>query len=216
MGYNLYNKKGFTIIEVMIALMVFTSMMVIIMAGVIFVSRQYRQSSNMVSLQEASRSIHQQISESIKFSAEPVVQNANGSLSAYCIGNFMYVYPTVATAGWSGSAAQFDSYSEGLYIQPNNNGCATTDIALPHPNASIAQEQRNLLPPGAKATKVVISPEGEVTTVFVRSPGDLIDIPSVPVGDPMRGVVTCKAEISGREFCASVKLTSSTTRRVGT
>lgn len=197
MGYK--NNKGFTVVELMIAISVFATAMTLVLAGVIFISRQYQQTSNRVALEEASRNIHQQITQSIQFSGTNILSEVTGApYSAVCVGNYMYIYGANEPVN---SQAAYISQAEGLYIKDNPG--VTCDPALVNINGA-----RNLLPSGAKVTLFSVTATGNVSTVFAKAPDDLLSYPG-------GGVVTCNTTITGREFCATVRLDSSATRRVG-
>jgi prepilin-type N-terminal cleavage/methylation domain-containing protein len=197
MVYN--NKKGFTIVELMIAVSVFSTAMVLVLAGVVFISRQYQQTSNRVALEEASRNIHQQITQSIQFSGTNIVSEITvGPYSAVCAGNYMYIFGANEPVD---SQAAYYFQPEGLFIKENPG--TACDPAL----VNITGE-RNLLPVGAKVTLFSITATGNVSTVFSKSPEDLLNF----IGG---GEVSCNTTITGKEFCATVKLDSSASRRVG-
>jgi prepilin-type N-terminal cleavage/methylation domain-containing protein len=193
------NNKGFTVVELMIAISVFATAMTLVLAGVIFISRQYQQTSNRVALEEASRNIHQQITQSIQFSGTNILPEVTvPPYSAVCVGNYMYIYGANEPVSLQ---ANYISQSEGLYVKDNPG--ITCDTALVNINGA-----RNLLPSGAKVTLFSVSSTGNVSTIFVKSPDDLLRYSG--------GVVDgCSTTITGKEFCATVKLDSSATRRVG-
>lgn len=214
--------KGFTIIELMIAVAVFATTMAIVLAGVIFISRQYQQASNRVALEEASRDIHQQITQSIQFSGKALTDSDNNGIadektptgsdySAVCIGNYMYIYGSTEPVVPDGSG-NF-SYTEGLYIKNNLNNCAESDVNLSADANGV--KPVNLLPPYSFVSKFKVTTTGSVSTVFVRLPEDADDMLSLAPAGPNAGDAQCNITIAGREFCATVKLESSATRRVG-
>lgn len=197
MAYS--NKKGFTIVELMIAISIFATAMTLVLAGVIFISRQYQQTSNRVALEEASRNVHQQITQSIQFSGTNILSEVTVSpYSAVCVGNYMYIFGANEPVN---TQANYSSQREGLFVKENPG--VTCDPALVNINGA-----RNLLPAGAKVTLFSVTPTGNVSTVFAKSPDDLLSFPG-------GGVVTCNTTITGKEFCATVRLDSSASRRVG-
>jgi prepilin-type N-terminal cleavage/methylation domain-containing protein len=197
MGYR--NRKGFTIVELMIAISVFATAMTLVLAGVIFISRQYQQTSNRVALEEASRNIHQQIIQSIQFSGTNILSEVTvGPYSAVCVGNYMYIFGANEPVN---AQATYNSQADGLFIKENPG--VSCDSALVN-----TTNARNLLPSGAKVTLFSVSPTGNISTVFAKSPSDLLNYPG-------SGIVTCNTTITGKEFCATVKFDSAAARRVG-
>jgi prepilin-type N-terminal cleavage/methylation domain-containing protein len=195
------NNGGFTVVELMIAISVFATAMTLILAGVIFISRQYQQTSNKVQLEDASRTVHQQITQSIQFSGRDVsAKIPNGQYSARCVGNYMYIYSSAEPVS---NQTVYASMSEGLYVKDNANNCAASDINI--------TGATNLLPKGAKVVKFEITTTGttsSLSTTFSKSPADIL-VFSGP------GDVRCDSASKGREFCATVTLDSTATRRIG-
>lgn len=192
------SKKGFTIVELMIAISVFATAMTLVLAGVIFISRQYQQTSNRVALEEASRNVHQQITQSIQFSGTNISEITVAPYSAVCVGNYMYIFGANEPVN---NQANYSSQREGLYVKDNPG--VSCDPTLVNINGA-----RNLLPAGAKVTLFSVTLAGDVSTVFAKSPVDLLSFPG-------GGVATCNTTITGKEFCATVRLDSSASRRVG-
>lgn len=189
-------KKGFTVVELMIAISVFATTMVIVLAGVILISRQYQQSSNKIALEDAARNMHQQIADSIKFSnSDVVVNNTNATYNALCVGGDMYLFGKFSAPYGQN---EYNNITPGLFLQKATDKCATVTM-----NADAA----NLLPNNAKVTKFTIT-NTEISTQFVKSDFDLLELGNQSV--------QCKIAISGREFCAVVSLDSTAIRRVGT
>jgi prepilin-type N-terminal cleavage/methylation domain-containing protein len=197
MAYKIKH-RGFTIIELMIAMTVFSAAMVIVLAGVIVISRQYQQASNRVAMEEATRNIHQQIGDSIRFSGVSVTNSSpSGDWVATCVGNLMFVYPI--STPFAGSIDQFNSRNSGLFVKQDGDCNVPADVG---PSGAV-----NVLPGGAKVTRFSVT-DTEILTTFAKSPGDLLTIPA------SGGQVTCNITITGREFCAAVSMQSSVVRRV--
>jgi prepilin-type N-terminal cleavage/methylation domain-containing protein len=212
MAYKIKN-KGFTIVELMIAITVFSTAMVLVLAGVILISRQYQQASNRVAIEEATRNIHQQIGDAIRFSGANSIKPLNpatGQWWAMCVGNLMFVYPS--NTPFTVDANAFDtSLAEGLYIKQGVS-CVEGNVNVSSPLPPLPPII-NLLPSGAKVTRFSVNgTTGNITTTFAKSPGDLLNIPSSTDLEP--GKVSCNAIITGREFCAAVSMQSTVNGRV--
>lgn len=191
--------QGFTIVELMIAMTTFTVAVTLITTGVIFIGRQYKQAVTRVDLESASREIHQQVAQSIQFSgADAQTITPPGDYSATCIGDKQYIYGT-SQADYD--AATYDALNSGLYYKdiPEGScpGIDTTNLGI------------NLLPDGAKVVAFDYN-SFVFSTVFVYSDSDLINVGSTPTADQ----IACKGGVSGREYCAVVKLDSSVARKV--
>ena len=202
-----YSKKGFTIIELMIAVTVFAVAITLIMAGVIFIGRQYTRASNQVSLEESARNIHQQISESKKFSSSVVTTlGPNGDYIGQCVGSDIYIMGrfinTNTVPASIDNQGDYNGQPEGLYVK-KHGGC--TNIS--EVNISDA---RNLLVSGAKVTYFDYDTATDTfTTAFAKTPANGGDLLEYSVADNIR----CDSTQTGREFCASTRLQSTSIGR---
>lgn len=210
MRFNQYRslrqaRRGFTIVELMIAITVFSIVATLVMAGVIYVARQYQQVTNRIAIEEASRSFHQQVLQSLQYTSVPVADAAaSGGYKGKCIGGQMYVYGEIedySGATESESMNKYDAQKTGLYIVDTpSGGC---DISTVGP----IQDLQNLLPEGAKVVGLSIdSVTGVIKTTFVKSVPDLLDFSSLPT-------LKCKMEV-GKEWCAVVSFESMAKRRI--
>lgn len=194
-----YSKKGFTIVELMIAISIFATAMTLVLAGVILVSRQYQHASNKVALEDVSRSIHQQISQSLRFSSVVNGPNLLGGKMVFCVGKDKYVYGQTPII----NSASFTAQTEGLYMGDNTDNCGSNAF----PTGS-----RNLLPDEAKVAYFNFdSSTDTLTTIFIKAPsdgGDLVKVVSNPVE------AGCDGTKFGREYCASTKFISTATGRI--
>lgn len=85
------NKRGFTIVELLIATTVFSMVLLIASAGLIYVGRTYFKGLNNSRTQEAARSIIDEISREIQFSGGTI---SFPSASSLCIGDRQYGFTT--------------------------------------------------------------------------------------------------------------------------
>lgn len=203
MVYSKSKERGFTIVELMIAVSIFAIAITLVLAGVIFIARQYQQASNRVAMEDATRNLHQQIIQSVQF-GKIIIPDAgkglftNSGYRATCVGNYMYIYGEAKIVDQS----SYEGKEEGLYIKDNTTGCAQADISKVN--------ARNLLPPGAKVVEFSVSDQGEINTTVANSPPDLLEI----VNSGGSFDVSCKSAITGREFCAIVSLNSAANQRI--
>lgn len=88
------NHLGFTIIELMIATSVFSVILVLTMAALLQIGRNYYQGVIKAQTQEVARSVGQNISESIQFSGGPIIVpiTPNSATQGFCIDNKRFSY----------------------------------------------------------------------------------------------------------------------------
>ncbi|HUD03730.1 MAG TPA: prepilin-type N-terminal cleavage/methylation domain-containing protein [Patescibacteria group bacterium] len=203
------NQKGFTILELMIAISVFTIAIVLITSGVIAVGRYYQQGATKAKLLTAAREIHSQFTQVVQYSgseldpSHPIITYAaNGvQYKATCIGATRYL--------WSNINDQTQRYyGDFMTDDITNRSCGDTTISKPqHPlptnipyNSAIATNTKviNFLIKG--------SDPYTLTTTFVIGSQDMFV--SNNYGRQ------CQSNVLGSEFCAVVSLTSTVARKV--
>ena len=85
--------KGFTIVELMIAMLVFGAASLMTTAVVIGMSRQYQKGTYTAQLNDASRAVHQDIRDAIAYN-ESYVAGPPGT-TFFCTGSTMYYWQNV-------------------------------------------------------------------------------------------------------------------------
>jgi hypothetical protein len=204
-------QRGFTIVELMIAISVFSVAVVLITLGVMVISRQYQQSSTRIKLETANREIHQIITQAVQFTGgTPIYNDSLADWDAFCVGTQRFTFAKQPNAY---DAPAYDALKAGLYLDTvPENTCPNPDVAgtLIGGGAGTATiaDRDNLLPPGAKVVFFNYDNDSnQFSTKFVSSSSDLINL-----GTP--DLISCINVIAGKEFCAVVQLTSSAIRRV--
>jgi prepilin-type N-terminal cleavage/methylation domain-containing protein len=202
---QLSNKKGFTVVELMISITVFTVAILLVTSAVIYIGKQYQKGVNQAQLQDTARTIHQNITDAIKLNGAgsnnftPI--KGSGGFSYICLGNATYYFPTVASTDVVISSVEYNTMPTNLFVEYKPNSC------IFNKSASVA-----LLPDNAKVTKFSITDTGngvwEVSTNFIIADEDLANIPT------SGGIVKCKTNVAGREFCAQTNITSYASKRV--
>jgi len=97
MRTNTMNQRGFTILELIIASTVFSTIMLLATTGLIQIGRTYHKGQITAKTQEVTRSIVEEVSRAVQFSNQDVSPapdgNVNGvSVKAVCIGDTRYTY----------------------------------------------------------------------------------------------------------------------------
>lgn len=101
------NQSGFTIVELMLAMTVFSVMLVAAAAGLIQVGRMYYKSVISTRTQDTTRLVIDEISRSIQFSGEAprITIDGDDNVEAVCIGSDRYTPNIGEQAGVSGEPA---------------------------------------------------------------------------------------------------------------
>lgn len=91
-------QSGFTIVELMIATTVFSMVMLVCAAAIIYIGKMYYKGSLISRTQETSRDIIEDVAQTVQFgprgAEQPQQAPEHNGYRAYCIGNVRYTYST--------------------------------------------------------------------------------------------------------------------------
>lgn len=208
------NKRGFTIIELMIALSVLSTILIMSSTIVINLGNIFTKGINQSNTQNTARNIMNEISSQLQLGgATPVIPGGN----VFCLGSQRYNYrPNVKLDG--NSASDHVLWRDTL----NNSGASTTTcqamaitgIANPtDANSDLTVKGTELLSPNMRITDLIITDNtnGSYTvTVTVAYGGDQTDPPNDLV-QRIGGNTRCVG--SGSQFCAVSSLTQVVSKR---
>lgn len=210
---------GFTIVELMIATLVFSTILVMITAGVLYFSRTYYASINRANTQNTARAVIASISQGIQFTGTAIATTADTGSSYFCTGGNMYIFkPGVQYQGATATAA-----NPGLYVVPSPSGCAS--LAGVNYNRPDAQQ---LLGKGMRIASLTVTSIGNqlynITLTLAYGDNDLLCAPQSVSGSCASNTtltdtqlaatdVTCKPK-TGSQFCAVSPLNTTVQRRV--
>lgn len=183
-------QKGFTIIELMIAVSVFALAIMLVTMTVIGISRSYQQGATKAKLLTTSREIHAQFTQFIQYggSANEPSLSTQGNWNFLCIGNIQYIY-------WPNNYSASDSYL--FVITYQGDGCS----------GIYTKEQP--LPPGTVVTNFSVTGKSPTYTLYTRFvTGDN----TMFINNDYNN--TCRSNILGEEFCAVISLSSTVSRKV--
>lgn len=135
-------QAGFTIIELLIATLVFSMVIMVILYGVLDFTHAYYSGVNSSSTQDTARNIMNTVAQSIEFSGSditttPATFPAAGNLVSFCAGGTTYVY------SWGveyNSSTGPSSTNAGLYAI--TGGCQTLPFAISGGQELLANHMR--------------------------------------------------------------------------
>lgn len=202
-------QKGFTIVELMIATLVFSTVLLVVTVGIIQITRVYYKGLNEAATQDTVRSIADTVSQSIQFGGGEVIptpaRNING-LSSFCVGNTQYTY----RSGYQLVDGTPDN-SNGKH-QANQGLISRT---LPGCNAAS---------PNAASGREMLSPKMRLSELTVRQDANEPDLYKITVrvafgdddllNDSTGLKPTCKST-AGSQFCSVSELTTTVVKRIG-
>ncbi len=212
---------GFTIVELMIATLVFSMVLILITVGVLSFTKSYYRGINQSNTQSTARGIMEDVSQAIQFSGDAIAPNigvTSGSPASdttnishgFCIGNQRYSY-LLGKQLWDAGPPNA-SLHQGLHVllvdQPGSCGGQAPQNVASAP-ATVLGEQ---LQPRMRLAKLSVTPVGtgglyKVTVRVVYGDDDLLNNPTGPNAN-------CKVSISGSQYCGQSELTTTVKRRI--
>lgn len=129
------NQQGFTIVELLIATLVFSTIILVITFGIIQFSRSYYRGVTTSNLQNTARSVIDSISQAIQFSGSDISSSAmsktvfDDDTGTYCLGGVQIDYVLHSVRAKTGTVQHV------LYSTPTGGGGACTHKAF-DPNSS--------------------------------------------------------------------------------
>lgn len=188
-------RAGFTLVELMIAITVFSVAILVATSGAVVVGRMYQQSVTKAKLLTAAREIQGQFTQEIQYSGTVPVLSPDpiGGLNALCIGNTRYLWST-------------DTNNNKLIKEEFVNEAPCTSKESP---SGDLPKITNPLPKSARVTKFYYDGDSGIYSLsirFVLGDDDMFEDNDIKK--------SCKANILGSEFCATVELDNQVARKV--
>jgi len=215
-------QSGFTMIELLIAMTVFSVVVIVITVSVIQFSKQYYKGIISTATQNAARTITDDIARSIQFNSGGVTGIPNGPPSGYkgyCVGDSkMYSFELYQQVTDSGTGPNHQGY-HGL-VSSTVSGCNTNSLPLTVKTLGTlnpAKNQRELLAQHMRLAKFSITSSGGLEIIDVKVVYGDDDLLTNPVGLNPNNLdspdINCKST-AGSQFCAVAELTTAVQKRV--
>jgi type II secretory pathway pseudopilin PulG len=234
-----HSEAGFTIVELMIATLVFTVILVVVTAGVLSFTKEYYKGLNSSATQRTARDIMTAIAQGIQYAgaSNQVLDNrndpANDATGAICVGNVHYYYYIGRV--YDGSTGNF-----GVFRTTDPTYPCTPMPSTTYPSFPTGFTGTELLGPHMRLTDINAGPDNSVYDISVgvayadddsSGKADLLCIPNLgspggcnPSDGPMTpvilgdqntdgGQVLCKIQ-TGSQFCAVSHLSTSVQTRL--
>ena len=202
-------KHGFTILELLVATIVFSVVLLLVTAGIMQIARVYYKGVTESNTQNAARSIIDNISQAIQFSGGAVTETdppMPGEDEVFCIGSQHFSY----RLGWqvedNPNSAQNQAW-HGLVQRPLTGSCTG---AQDMDNENLTG--RDLVPRHMRLTKLSVEDMGgnqyRVQVRVVYGDNDLLTIPATGAD------VACRSQSAGTQFCSISELSTTVVKRV--
>lgn len=221
------NSRGFTIVEFMVATLVFSVVIMGVSAAILHISRMYQRSINASSTQAVTRNLIDTVAQSIQFSSEDIElrTHTDGKTKAVCVGTKQFLYIPGRQLGGDGAGTS----TENAVVARQNNDCTMTSILT----ATIADSSKELLSRNMRLVKLDINQNGSLYTVTARvayGDDDLLCSPRSVPGSCENDLIgsmtttellnmftsddlTCRGQ-QGSQYCAVSELSTTVYRRL--
>lgn len=194
------NQSGFTIVELMIATVVFSMVLLVVTSAIVQFGRVYYKGVIQSRTQERTRSVAEDVSKHIQFSgSRPSSTAPVPSMPGYsyiCVGDRRYTYKI---------GEQQTATTRVLVVDNVIGGCSA-------PNSSTISAAKELAGEGMQLLKFVVGYDGnpDLLRVEVRMAyGKTSDMTGSAPADRQ-----CKALTLGGQFCATAEFNTAVSRRL--
>lgn len=207
-------QAGFTIVELMIATLVFSVIIIAITVGVISFTNAYYKGVNSATTQDTTRSALDTITQAIQFNGGIISSTGDATTGAYCVGSQRFDYTVGQQIINTGTDHVF-------YVSPWRSGDTCTGAGSFTPGVS-----KELLGSNMRLAAFTISPSSGSSGLFTvhlkvaYGTNDLFDStvsgsipPTGPIPANIAAGLNCRTQ-TGSQFCAISDLTATVQKRV--
>ncbi len=213
--------SGFTIIELMVATMVFSVVLLLVTAGIIQVARVFYKGITEANTQNTARSIIDSISQAIQFSGDDISATDPSPVAGtdydFCLGNLQISYklgrqvkdnPSASDQSWHAIVANINGACAGAAPQTLNQQTVLG---------------RDMMGQNMRLSNLVVQRVGtgqpsqyRVTVRVAFGDSDLLYSPSDPVAPDgyAKSDAVCRPVRAGSQFCAISELSTIVVKRV--
>ena len=209
-------KAGFTVLELLIATIVFSVVLLLVTAGILQIARVYYKGVTEANTQNAARNIIDTISQAIQFSGGDVTTTpaspTAGTDYAFCVGNEQFTF----RLGWQVENTHTPSVHRTWHalVQNSMSGggsdCSSATGAQNLSNQAV--NGRDLMGQHMRLSDLQVTNLGggnvyRVKVKVVYGDDDLLDNPTAPNA-------VCKGVRAGSQFCSVSELSTIVVKRV--
>ena len=207
-------QAGFTIVELMIATLVFSVILLILTAGLLRIGYMYYKGLSSTKVQEVARSVMEDVSQSIQFAGGDVfATSANGSTQGYCVGSRRYSFvPYQAYSTQSDHKLVSDTVPQ---------GCVRGSTTARTMSGALNTDAEELMGTDMRVVKLSIEDAPDpglykVTVKIAYGKDEVLCSPTATgcAADLNHDNLVCRSGGQGSQFCAISEMTAMVQRRV--
>lgn len=209
-----FGSRGFTIVELLIATVVFGVVLLLVTVAILQFTRVYYKGVTEANTQETARSIVDRIAQSIQFNGGIVTQtgvpgpSGAGAVTSFCVGSQQYAYVRGRQLTESTPVVGQNQSWHALVVR-DLAGCTAGSPTPSMTTAATTGEE--LLSPGMRLSKMKVeSLGGNLYKVSVRIVSGIKELVFDDQGENAR----CETFQSGTQFCAVTDISTVVTKRV--
>ena len=208
--------RGFTIVELLVATVVFGVVLLVITVAILQFSRVYYKGVTESNTQEAARAVVDRIAQSIQFNGgivtvtppRPAGAGNPAAPQAFCVGNQQYTYVVGRQLVDSAPVAGQNQSWHTLVVR-DLAGCTAASPTPPMNTAATTGQE--LLSPGMRLAKMKVeSLGGNLYKVSVRVVAGIKEL----VFNDDAETARCETFQSGTQFCAVADISTVVTKRI--
>jgi prepilin-type N-terminal cleavage/methylation domain-containing protein len=197
-----HQRKGFTILELLIAMGVFSFVLLLVTVVIIGIGNLYTKGINLSRTQDAVRNIVGDISQNLSYTSSNPITAISGDVNAICIGDVRYTYVLKKRIGDNPYVHIFwkDKLS-------TNGSCPVADLKIPDPSDStggVVGSGTELIPGNTSLQSFSVTPTSSPYTINV----------TLAYGDPNSLISGKCPSNSANQYCAVSSLQTTAVKRL--
>lgn len=211
-------QAGFTIVELLIATLVFSMVLVVVTIGVMMFTKSYYRGITQSNTQNTARSIIENIAQAIQFSGDtitsPIGTAGSGNSVGFCVGSqrYSYILGWQLVDGTAQSSAKQTNHALMLDTPGSCSGLNAQDVTK-------TPSGTELLSPHMRVAKLSVSRIGatnmyKIDVRIVYGDADLLTSPSGHNPAATAPDATCQIAFAGSQFCATSELSTVVSKRI--
>jgi prepilin-type N-terminal cleavage/methylation domain-containing protein len=215
-------RRGFTIVELLIATLVFSIVLLLITTGVIEMTSAFLKGVNSSNTQSAATSVVNTIAQAIQFDGGTVTPTSSyspGQSNFFCVGDTQFSYRLGYELVGSGTLATDQTYHS--LVESTLSGCSASSVPQNMSSGINGVTGRELLSPFMRLSNLSVTLKSstggvdvyQITVRLVYGADNLLHSPSGSTNGPTAADAACIGN-TGEQFCSESQLSTIVVKRV--